>query len=180
MRPDGEVVRKITLNGHSHLSAGIAFGPVEAGHIYVTDIRAGKVLQYGADGGNPLASLGGQTGGFNNIVGLTMSPDGKLYAAEMSGLRVQVLDPSSGGFLRDYKLPCPPQYIAFQPGQTDWFDVTCGEGGFFSVNVKSGDIHRIDFGNGRRLTDTAGAVYAPDCTLYVEDSGQIVAYRVRH
>jgi len=41
-------------------------------------------------------------------VGLTMSPDGKLYAAEMSGLRVQVLDPSSGGFLRDYKLPCPP------------------------------------------------------------------------
>lgn len=174
MQPDGKVERKQPLNGKSQTSIGLDFGP--DGKMYVADMRGGKVLKYELSGGEPLANLGGESGGYNNIAGIAIAENGRVYIAEGSARRVQEMRPN-GSFVRDYELPCEPMYLALSG---DWLDVTCGSN-IFSINRQAGSVQwSRPSEESEPLQGPTGLTYAPDGTLYVLDGSTLIAYKVEH
>ena len=176
MKPDGTLVRRIMLNGKTPISAGLQFGP--DGNMYVADVRSGNIFKYSLDGGEPLDAYRGKNNGFDNIQGILVTPDGKIYAAESSTKLVQELDPS-GKYVRSFALDCSPFYIA---NSGDWLDVTCPNVGIRSINLKTGAIQQADYASDAMapLSVPTGAVYGPDGKLYVVDGGTLVVYKVEH
>jgi sugar lactone lactonase YvrE len=175
MSPDGQVIRKVPLNGKTQVAAGLAFD--QDGFLLVADVIGGKIWKYGPEGGEPIAAYGGKTGGFNNILGITVAEDGKIYAAESSNSTVQELDPD-GNYLRSFDVGCSPFYLAAHSG---WLDVTCPNQGIKSINLATGNIQRSTGpGNSPLPTNVVGITYGPDGTLYVLDGSQLVTYKVEH
>jgi hypothetical protein len=175
MTLQGEVKKRIALEGKGDISVGLRFKP--DGGIVIADMRRALVFVYGPDGGPPLVESAGEgQKGLNNVTGIELDAGGNMYAFEMSGFRVQVLAPD-GRFLRDYKLKCQPMFGAIRGG---WLDVTC-ERGLTSVNLATGRAQSS------RMLDAAismpsmlGATYGPDGTLFVIHDGALNAYRVEH
>jgi hypothetical protein len=175
MTLDGQVQRRIALEGKADISVGLRFRP--DGGILVTDMRRGLVLGYGPDGGAvSMESAGEGQKGMNNLNGLELDADGNIYAFENSGFRVQVLGPS-GPFLRDFKLKCMPMYGAIRDG---WLDVTC-ERGVVSINLETGYVQPARIENAvNPIVTMLGMTYGPDGTLYIFHDGALHAYRVEH
>jgi hypothetical protein len=176
IQPDGSLVRKIALDGKTPVASGLQIRP--DGTIYVSDVGGGSVWKYGPNGGSPLAQYRGKGDGFDNILGLLVRPDGKIYAAESTTKLVQELDPD-GKYLRSFSIGCSPFYIA---STGDWLDVTCPNGGIYSVNLKTGDIQRTTY-NPESATapgDPVGITYGPDGKLYLEDGSNLRVYQVQH
>ena len=174
MQPNGQVVRQVNLNGKTQIAIGLDIGPDNK--LFVGDMTGGSLRQYEINGGEPLASWGGEAGGFNNIGGVAVDDDGTMYAAEISFQRVQKLGPD-GKFLGKYDLKCTPAYVAING---DWLDISCNNG-IVSVNKKSGEIQQsIVADSSVQLTDPQGMVYGPDGTLYVLEGSTVMAYRVQH
>jgi len=176
LKPDGTLLRRIPLNGKTPVAAGLQIGP--DGSIYVADVRGGSIFKYGPGGGDPVAQYRGKNDGFDNIVGVAVTPDGKIYAAESSTKTVQELDPN-GNYVRSFQLGCSPFYLA---ASGDWLDVTCPNVGIKSVNLKTGAVQTADYTNDSLppLAIPTGIVYGPDGQLYVEDTSNLVVYKVEH
>jgi sugar lactone lactonase YvrE len=173
MRPDGQVVRQVTLANKTEVAAGLGLGRDNA--IYVGDTLGGKILKYGQDGGEPTAIWGGETGRFNNVVGIAVDDDGAIYAAEHSSHRVQQLD-SEGRFVRKLDLKCNPEYVAIRG---DWLDVTCGNR-LLSIHRQGWYLRRSRLADDSSpLGSPRGLTYGPDGTLYVADGGALIAYRLQ-
>src|SRR5262249_46215530 len=120
MKPDGEVVRKIALNGKTPPAAGLGLGL--DGQIYVTDM--GLVRKYSLGGGEQVTTWGGANGSFKNVWGLAIDRDGTIYVAETGSEFVHQFD-QHGQFIRSYNVHCYPAYIAIAG---DWLDVSCHRG----------------------------------------------------
>jgi hypothetical protein len=176
MKPDGTVIKKIALNNKTPVAAGLQFGP--DGKMYVADVVGGAILKYNLGGGDPITHFAGKSGGFNNVLGVLVTPDGNMFAAESSNSQVQELDPS-GHFVRAFQLGCQPYYMA-QAG--DWIDVSCLDQGIVSINTKSGNVQlsRIEPPSAPALISTTGMTYGPDGKLYVMDGSTLVVYSVQH
>ncbi|HET9493966.1 MAG TPA: hypothetical protein VFR15_07030 [Chloroflexia bacterium] len=175
MTLDGQVQKRIALEGKADISVGLRFRP--DGGIVIADMRRAVVLGYGPDGGPPIMESAGEgQKGIENITGLELDSGGNIYAFEMSGFRVQVLAPD-GRFVRDYKLKCQPMFGAMRDG---WLEVTC-EQGIVSVNLETGHVQpsRI-LGWSSSMPKMLGVTYGPDGTLYVIHDGALHAYRVEH
>jgi hypothetical protein len=172
LKPDGKVMRRLALKGKGPPGIGLGIGP--DGKLYTTDM--GRIYQYGPDGGDPLASWGRQDGNFNNIAGVTVGPDNRIYGAEESEKRVHVFD-STGRFLTTYKLDCPPWQMVVEG---IWLDMACGQG-LRTLNRDSGEV-RIGRIDDPLLGTLTGLAYGPANTLYVFDSDNstIIAYKVQH
>jgi hypothetical protein len=176
LKSDGTLVRKIQLKGKTPIAAGLQFGP--DGNMYVADVRGGRIFKYKPDGGEPIAQYRGKGNGFDNIIGLLVTPDGKIYAAESSTKLIQELD-ADGNYVRSFAVGCSPFYMA---ASGDWLDVTCPNGGIVSVNRKTENIQRTTYSpdNAQALTSPTGMVYGPDGKLYVIDGSALVVYTVQH
>lgn len=174
MKPDGTIVRQLSLLGKTDIATGLTFGP--DGSLYVADVFGGRTLKYAATGGEPLASYGGIVGGFNNPTGVAVDDTGMVYVSDSGFNRLQQLDPN-GNYVRSFDLKCKPWHIALNG---DWLDVTCDRG-MVSVNKTSGALQlvRVDGGESR-LVAPRGLTYAPDGTLYVVDGNALIQYRVQH
>jgi streptogramin lyase len=171
LRPDGQVVRQAALVKKNPIGQGLGIGP--DGSLYTTDM--GQMLKYGPDGGDPRGRAGGQTGGFNNVMGVAAGNDGLVYVAESSGQRVQVLD-AQGRFVRSYPLDCSPFYPAVQG---EWVDVSCSRG-LVSINTRTGEVQHAMAPNNDFPATPAGIAYGSDGTLYILDFGILVACTVQH
>jgi hypothetical protein len=172
MRPDGPVVRQLALDGKGTLSLGFGFGP--HGTIYATDM--GSIHVFAPGGGPSQATWGGVTGGFNNITGVSVDPTGRVYAAESSARRVQVLD-AGGRYLSEYNVGCQ----AWQMKRAgDWLDVVC-EIGVRSINWRTNHWQMGRVGDHDPPPGSPTALtYGPDGTLSVLDRDAVVAYKVTH
>jgi hypothetical protein len=174
MKPDGQVVRQVALDGKSPIAIGLGIGP--DGKLYATDM--GQIHQFGPNGGSQLASWGTPAGNFNNIAGVTVDPDNRVYGAETSEKRVHIFD-SAGHLQRTVDLGCQPWQMVVAG---DWLDISC-EGGIRSLNRKSGDLQFGPAGQADQARGSfTGLAYGPDNTLYLLDSSTntIIAYTVRH
>ena len=174
MKPDGQVLKEVALEGKGAIAIGLGIGP--DGKLYATDM--GQIHQYGPDGGSPLASWGNVTSNFNNIAGVTVDPDNRVYGAETSEKRVHIFD-SSGHLLRTVDLGCQPWQMVVAG---DWLDISC-EGGIRSLNRKSGDLQFGPTGQADQSRGSfTGLAYGPDDTLYLLDSSNstVIEYKVRH
>jgi DNA-binding beta-propeller fold protein YncE len=175
VRPDGSLVRGLNLSGKSPVAVGLSLDA--GGSIYVGDMTGGHILKYGPNGGDPLAQYGGKVGGFNNVAGVAVADDGKIYAAEQSNLLVQELDPD-GKYVRSFDLGCPPFYMALKG---DWLDVGCTGKGLLSINRITGQVQRSTVaGDGQQLTDPVGMAYGTFDILYVMENNTLIAYKVEH
>jgi hypothetical protein len=175
MTLDGEIRRRIALEGKADISVGLRFRP--DGSIVLSDMRRARVLGYGPDGGQPIFESAGEGGkGLNNVSGIELDDAGNIYAFEMSGFRVQVLDPM-GGFVRDYTLQCQPMFGVLRDG---WVDLTC-ERGLMSIDLANEQIQpsRVE-GLETATGPLLGAAYGPDGTLYIVHDDALFAYRVEH
>jgi sugar lactone lactonase YvrE len=174
LSPDGQVVREIALDARSNITTGLGIGP--DARLYVADMVGGRVRTYRASGGQPEAAWGGQAGGFNNVSGITLAPDGSLYAEEFSAHRIQHLA-ADGHVLRTFDLDCEPQYAALVG---DWLDVTCGAG-LLSLNTRTWDKQRTRISDGNSpFAHPRGLVYGPDGTLFVVDDRTLFQFSVQH
>jgi sugar lactone lactonase YvrE len=174
LNPDGQVVRQIPLDDRSNITMGLSIGP--AGQLHVGDMVGGRILTYSADGGRPTSAWGGLTGGFNNVSGIALAPDGSVYAAEASAHRIQQLA-ADGHALRTFELDCEPQYVVLAG---DWLDATCGAG-LLSINTAAGYRQRT------RVVDRStefehprGLAYGPDNTLFVVDEHKLFQFSIQH
>src|SRR5205814_6412972 len=70
MKPDGQVVRQVPLNGKSNVAIGLSFGP--DGKMYVADMINSQIYKYNLAGGEPLSGWTGRKGGFNNVGGVAV------------------------------------------------------------------------------------------------------------
>ena len=173
MRPDGEVERRIPLEGKGPIAVGLDFGP--GGALYVSDMVGGQVREYSLEGGEPLASWGGMAETFNNISGILVDGRSTIFAAETSEGRIQQID-SEGKFVRAYDLRCSPLFIA---GEGDWLDVSCGNK-LISLNKATGEIRSVQALDDAPLPEApTGLTYGPDGTLYVVSNDKVFAYKVR-
>ena len=174
MRPDGTLVRGIHLNGKSPIAISLAFD--RQGNIYIGDRQGGRVLKYGPDGGEPLQTFSGATGGFNNTGGVAVDEQGNVYVSDIGSQLVHHMAPD-GSFIRKFDLPCQPWYIAING---DWLDVTCDRG-MVSINRQSGHIQLAlieDYPS--TLTSPTGLAYGAEGILYVVDKGTLYAFKVKH
>src|SRR6202171_5872431 len=103
LRPDGQVMSQMPLEGTSTTTMGLSLGPDS--HMRVADMVGGRILSYASTGGQPTDAWGGLTGGFNNVSGLALAADGSVYAAEFSAHRIQQLA-ADGLFGRPFALEC--------------------------------------------------------------------------
>ncbi|HEX9990619.1 MAG TPA: SMP-30/gluconolactonase/LRE family protein [Chloroflexia bacterium] len=174
MRPDGELVKQIPLNGKGAIAIGLAFG--NDNKMYVSDMTGGKVIVYPVNGGDPLASWNPPGRGFNNPGGLAMDAEGNVYVTEISNKSVHRFD-KEGNLTKKYDLKCDPIFPAISG---DWMEISCSAN-LVSVNIKDGSsqLIRMDEKNARLLTPT-GLTYGPDGTLYVLDGSAVIAYKVQH
>jgi hypothetical protein len=174
VRSDGRVLREETLQGKGPVSVGLAFD--RHGGMYVADMVNGVIRKYPSQGGDALAAWGGITGGFNNVAGIAVDGAGRIYAAESSANRVQLLD-ARGRFVRSFDLDCSPQHLAVRG---NWVDVTCGVG-VVSIRRSTGDVQLSRLAqNDSPLNSPTGLAYGPDSRLYVLDGSTVVAYTVQH
>jgi hypothetical protein len=174
MKPDGQVVRQVALDGKSPIAIGLGIGP--DGKLYATDM--GQIHQFGPNGGSQLASWGNGTGNFNNIAGVTVDPDNRVYVAETSEKRVHIFD-SAGHLQRTVDLSCQPWQMVVTG---DWLDISC-EGGIRSLNRKNGDLQIGPVGQVEQARGSfTGLAYGPANTLYLFDgsTSTISAYTVQH
>jgi len=174
LRPDGQVVRQIPLDQRSNITTGLSVSA--DGQLHVADMVGGRILMYGPSGGQPTGSFGGLTGGFNNVSGLTLAPDGSVYAAEFSAHRIQHLA-ADGHVLRTMDVGCEPQYVALTGS---WLDVTCGAG-LLSINTDRWYLQRTRMVAGKiPLQHPRGLTYAPDGTLFIVDDHTLFQFGVQH
>ncbi|MFL5734679.1 MAG: SMP-30/gluconolactonase/LRE family protein [Chloroflexia bacterium] len=172
MRPNGEVVRQVPLNEKSDVAVGLGFGP--GGKLYVGDMVGARVREYEAGGGAPVRNLTDDKDGFDNLAGVTVTPDGRIYAADVSKKQV-VRVSEDGHFTERYNLHCSPWYIA---PSGDWLDVSCDRG-LVSINTRTGNLQdSLVEENKPALASPTGLAYGPDGLLYVLDRAALVAYRV--
>ena len=167
MRPDGQVVQQLALKGTTEVAAGLAFG---GDRMYVSDMVGGGIREYRLEGGKPLRSW--PVAKLSNVAGLARSPDGMLYAAEISAKRVLQYD-SGGNFVREFRVGCGPHTLALDG---DWLDGTC-EDRLISINLKSRSIKRLRL-PGQQVNHPTSVAHGPDHELYVLDSGILQAFRV--
>jgi streptogramin lyase len=147
------------------------------GNLYVSDMVGGAVLKYKPTGGGPIAALGGQTGGFNNVAGIAIDRDGTLYAADNGLGQIQQIDPG-GRFVRKFDLGCKPIEMALNG---DWIEVACGERGLVSLNKRTGAVQQSRVaGDSPPIANLTGLTLGPDGLLYVIDRSTIIAYKVQH
>ena len=171
MREDGQVVRQVALAGKSDVAIGIHVA--QDGSIIVADKVGGRLLKYGAEGGEPLLSLQ-PLGGFNNVSGVLVDASGAIYAADTEHHLVQQFD-RAGRFVRSIDVECPPMYLASNDG---WLEVSCPRQ-VMSINKAEGYAVRTRGGGGAPLlTSPTGLAYGRDGTLYVRDGKQLIAYRI--
>jgi sugar lactone lactonase YvrE len=174
LSPEGQVVREIALDARSNITMGLSIGP--DARLYVADMVGGRILTYPATGGAPEAAWGGKTGGFNNVSGIALAPDGSVYAAEASAHRIQHLA-ADGHVLRTFELDCEPQYAVLSG---EWLDVTCSST-LFSLNTNGWYRQRSRINDGNSpLGHPRGLVYAPDGTLFVVDDKTLFQFNVQH
>jgi hypothetical protein len=175
LSPEGKVERKITLNNKSQIAISLAFGP--DGNMYVSDMTGRRIKVYKPDGGDPIAEYtGDRPEGFDNGAGIVVSADGTIYEAEISYKRINVLN-NKGEYVKSFPMKCAPWYV-LESG--DWLDISCQDGGLFSINKASGDLQTVDINTGNFPKAPTGMVYAPDGTLYVIDRNTLIAYKVTH
>jgi hypothetical protein len=174
LRPDGQVVRGEALDGKSDVAVGLSFGP--QGKLYVGDMVGGHVREYAATGGPTLSNFNDPAAGFNNLSGVTVLPDGRIYAADVANRQVVQVAPD-GHFAQRYPLDCGPWYIA---ADGDWLEVSCGAG-VLSINTQTGTVQpsRVD-GDNPQLAAPTGLAFGPDGLLYVLDGATLGAYQVEH
>jgi hypothetical protein len=171
LQPDGHVIRQMALDGKGRLALGLAFGP--QGDLYTSDM--GAVHPFPPDGGKAHATWGGLTASFNNVMGVAVAPDGRIFAAESSMKRVQVLD-GTGQFQQALDMRCGPEQAVLQG---DWIDVIC-DAGLRSINWQTLDVRVAQLGAGATpLQSPTALTYSPDGTLYILDSAALVGYRVQ-
>ena len=168
MRPDGEVVQRLALEGTTNIAVGVAFG---RDRIYVSDMRGGGIREYRLEGGRRLLSWPAVM--LDNPAGLASSRDGMLYLAESSAGRVLQYD-ARGAVVRRFSVGCGPRSLALDG---DWLDGSC-EDRLFTGNLKSGSIKRFRR-SGREIRHPTSVAHGPDHTLYVLDSGILQAFRVQ-
>jgi streptogramin lyase len=174
MKPDGEVVRQVALEGKSPVATGLSFGP--DGSIYVADMVGGWVIAYGAVGGDPQGAWRGVGRGFNNVAGVTVAEDGTVYAGELGFERVHQRD-RAGRSSRAYDVKCQPWYMAING---DWLDLSCHTG-VVSINRGTGTVQRSAVAHDRPPpANPTGLAYGPDSTLFVLDRSTVIAYKVHH
>lgn len=174
MKEDGTVARRLVLDGKSPIAIGLYV--VQDGTIYVADKRGGSILKYGPNGGEPLATLTGKSGGFNNVAGVTVDENGTVYAAENSTTLVHEFS-KDGQPVRQIDVGCHPSYMV---SSREWLDVSCDKQ-IVSINKKEGFIRKSRLpNNSPRFDSPTGLVYGPDGTLYVRDGASLVAYKVQH
>jgi hypothetical protein len=175
MTPDGAIDRRILLNQKTQIAIGLDFGP--DGNMYVSDMTGQRVKVYRPEGGDLLTEYTGERpNGFDNGAGLAIGPDGTIYEAEISFRRVQQLD-AQGRYVRSYQLKCSPWFVVVN-GQ--WLDVSCPEGGLYSINTASGSVQSVDVDTGNFPRTPTGMTYGPDGILYVMDGNTLLAYKVQH
>jgi streptogramin lyase len=176
MKPDGAVVKQVALNGKTPVAVGLQVGP--EGKIYVADVVGGSIWEYDPTGGDPIAHYTGQTGGFNNVLGVLVTPDGEIFAAESSNMRVQEMKPG-GDYVRSFQLNCQPNYMA---AEGDWIDVSCPGKGITTLNTRTGgaQLTWTEPDSAPALDSPTGMIYGPDGKLYVIDGSTLVVYAVQH
>jgi DNA-binding beta-propeller fold protein YncE len=172
MKPDGQVVRRISLDSKTPISVGLAFGP--DGSIYVADMLGGKIGKWGKDGGGLAGVYGGVSGGLNNPAGVAVASDGTVFAAD-SFNRIQHLD-AQDKLLYEYDLKCHPIHMVMSG---DWIETTCGSG-VLSINTKE---RRVQLGRfspeGAIVGEPTGLAYGDGNMLFVLDGAQLVVYEVQ-
>ncbi len=171
LQPDGHVIRQMALDGKGRLALGLAFGP--HGDLYASDM--GSIHPFSPDGGTARATWGGLTKSFINVMGIAVAPNGRIFGAESSMKRVQVLD-SAGQFQQALDMRCGPVQAVLQG---DWIDVIC-DAGLRSINWQTLDVRVAQLGAGDAPWQAPTALtYGPDGTLYILDSAALVGYRVQ-
>ncbi|MEO8286843.1 MAG: hypothetical protein ABI670_10455 [Chloroflexota bacterium] len=177
MKPDGTIVRRLALGDKTPVADGLYVGP--DGSIYVADVVGGGIQKYGPDGGVPLARYTGQRTGFNNVIDVLVTQDGKIYAAESSYKVVQEMAPD-GTYIRSINVGCQPYYMA--SNNDDWIEVSCPEKGIFSIDRKSGAVQftKTSPDTAMELNAPTGMAYGPDGKLYVINGNTLLVYEVRH
>lgn len=167
MRPDGEVVQRLALEGTTDVTVGLAFG---GDRMYVSDMRGGGIREYRLEGGRLLRTWPAAM--LNNAAGLARSRDGMLYVAESSADRVLQFD-ARGAFIRGFTIGCGPHFLALDG---DWLDGSC-EDRLFTINLKSGSVKGLRI-SGPEVTHPRSMAHGRDHTLYLIDSGTLAAFRV--
>jgi hypothetical protein len=177
MKPDGQVLRELSLKGSSPISKGLRVGP--DGTLYVAHMSGGSITRYPQDGGEPIMGFRGMAKGLNNPSGLWVERDGTVFTSETYE-RVQQLDPLDR-LMRTYNLDCRPMYFASPPEDGDWLDLTCLDKGLVSINKTRGYLQKATFRD-RASAPTAptGLAYGPDATLFVLQGHTLIAYEVHH
>ena len=121
--------------------------------------------------------VGRAAGGFNNIAGVIVDPDNRIYGAETSEQRVHIFD-SAGHLLNTVDLRCQPWQMVVAG---DWLDVSC-QNGLRSLNRKTGEVQVARAGVESVFGAITGLAYGPNNTLYIYDNNTstIIAYTVQH
>ncbi len=176
LKPTGEVVRKIALNGKTPIATGLYLGA--DGSYYVADMLGGKVLMFKKDGGDVAGVWGGEKGGFNNPSGVAVDETGEVFAAENGYGYIHELKPD-GTFVRKYDMKCQPTHAV---ANGDWIDISCSNG-FVSINAKGHFIQLSRFEPlGTKPIVPRGLTYGEGNTLYMLDASNnmIMSYKVTH
>ena len=104
--------------------------------------------------------------------------DGEIYTTETFP-RVQRLTPDDR-LVAQYDLGCRPRYFAGAPGGAPWLEVSCDRG-LRSIDRERHLVQRSRLPeDATPWSDPTGLTYGPDGTLYVLDTGRIVALAVEH
>jgi hypothetical protein len=177
MKPDGEIVRQLALNGKTPISTGMNMGP--DGSIFVADMLGGRIDGWGKDGGDFRVTYGGPTGGLNNPSGVSVAQNGNIFALENGNALIYEIAPD-GQTLRRYNPECRPIHATTSG---DWVDVSC-ENGLVSINTKGNYLQFSYFSPAEEAKPESvrGLTYGPDNTIYMLDinSNSLISYQIAH